>query len=68
MHFFNPVPVMALVEVVRTGLSSDEAVETAEREVTVTRFEQAWREGDWQHGRFHLPPDDQDEFIPLPER
>lgn len=26
----------------------------------------AWRRGDWEHGRFQLPPNDQDEFIPLP--
>jgi 3-hydroxybutyryl-CoA dehydrogenase len=29
MHFFNPAPVLPLVEVVRTKASSDEAVETA---------------------------------------
>ncbi|TNE47858.1 MAG: pirin family protein [Deltaproteobacteria bacterium] len=29
---------------------------------------EAWREGDWQSGRFQLPPDDQDEFIPLPDK
>ena len=29
MHFFNPAPVLPLVEVVRAELSSDEAVETA---------------------------------------
>ena len=29
MHFFNPVHIMKLVEVVRTGQSSDEAVETS---------------------------------------
>ncbi|PTX54332.1 hypothetical protein C8N43_3146 [Litoreibacter ponti] len=28
----------------------------------------AWAAGDWDHGRFKLPPDDKDEFIPLPER
>ncbi len=27
---------------------------------------QAWREGNWQDGRFSLPPGDTDEFIPLP--
>jgi redox-sensitive bicupin YhaK (pirin superfamily) len=29
---------------------------------------EAWRAGDWQHGRFRLPPDDDGEFIPAPER
>lgn len=29
---------------------------------------EAWRAGDWAHGRFHLPPDDKDEFIPAPDR
>lgn len=29
---------------------------------------QAWREGDWAHGRFQLPPGDRDEVIPLPEK
>ncbi len=27
---------------------------------------EAWRAGDWTHGRFQLPPDDDKEFIPLP--
>ncbi len=27
----------------------------------------AWREGDWEHGRFRLPPGDDREFIPLPD-
>ncbi|MDF2373036.1 MAG: pirin family protein [Rhizobiaceae bacterium] len=27
----------------------------------------AWAEGDWQHGRFNLPPGDDGEFIPLPD-
>lgn len=39
--------------------SSKEKIEAAK---------QAWREGDWQHGRFQLPPDDNQEFIPLPEK
>jgi redox-sensitive bicupin YhaK (pirin superfamily) len=26
----------------------------------------AWAQGDWEHGRFQLPPGDTDEFIPLP--
>ena len=28
----------------------------------------AWREGDWDHGRFRLPPGDESEFIPAPEK
>lgn len=27
---------------------------------------EAWRKGDWESGRFQLPPGDEDEFIPLP--
>ncbi len=27
---------------------------------------EAWANGDWEHGRFQLPPDDNAEFIPLP--
>ena len=29
---------------------------------------EAWRAGDWMHGRFHLPPGDNAEFIPAPDR
>jgi redox-sensitive bicupin YhaK (pirin superfamily) len=29
---------------------------------------EAWRAGDWMHGRFRLPPGDDGEFIPAPER
>ncbi|MSU91325.1 pirin family protein [Rhodobacteraceae bacterium 2CG4] len=39
--------------------SSKERIEAAK---------EAWRAGDWQHGRFQLPPDDAAEFIPLPQR
>ncbi len=39
--------------------SSQEMIEAAK---------EAWREGDWDRGRFQLPPDDKDEFIPLPEK
>lgn len=28
---------------------------------------EAWRQGDWEHGRFRLPPDDNAEFIPAPD-
>ncbi|MTH64234.1 pirin family protein [Paracoccus shanxieyensis] len=28
---------------------------------------EAWRQGDWAHGRFQLPPGDDAEFIPWPE-
>lgn len=29
---------------------------------------EAWRAGDWEHGRFQLPVDDKAEFIPLPDQ
>src|SRR5690606_31510337 len=29
---------------------------------------EAWRNGDWEHGRFRLPPGDDAEFTPLPEQ
>ncbi len=38
--------------------SSQERIEAAK---------EAWRAGDWQNGRFHLPPDDNQEFIPAPD-
>jgi len=38
--------------------TSQEKIEAAKR---------AWAAGDWEHGRFQLPPTDKDEFIPLPE-
>ncbi len=39
--------------------SSKERIEAAK---------EAWRAGDWAHGRFRLPPGDDAEFIPAPER
>jgi redox-sensitive bicupin YhaK (pirin superfamily) len=39
--------------------SSKEKIEAAK---------EAWRAGDWEHGRFQLPPGDSGEHIPLPER
>jgi redox-sensitive bicupin YhaK (pirin superfamily) len=37
--------------------SSREKIEAAKEE---------WRKADWGRGRFDLPPDDRDEFVPLP--
>lgn len=34
----------------------------------IEEAKEAWRQGDWQNGRFHLPPGDDAEFIPLPDR
>ena len=34
----------------------------------IDEAKEAWRQGDWQNGRFQLPPGDDDEFIPLPPR
>lgn len=39
--------------------SSKERIEAAK---------EAWRAGDWTHGRFRLPPGDDAEFIPAPDR
>ena len=33
----------------------------------IAAAKEAWRAGDWMHGRFSLPPDDNAEFIPAPE-
>ena len=38
--------------------SSKERIEAAK---------EAWRAGDWAHGRFRLPPQDDGEFIPAPD-
>ncbi|MCA0869326.1 pirin family protein [Seohaeicola saemankumensis] len=32
----------------------------------IEEAKQAWAAGDWEHGRFRLPPGDDEEFIPLP--
>ena len=37
------------------------------RSERIEAAKEAWRAGDWEHGRFHLPPGDDAEFIPLPE-
>ena len=34
----------------------------------IEEAKEAWRQGDWQNGRFQLPPGDDAEHIPLPER
>lgn len=33
----------------------------------ITAAREAWRAGDWAHGRFQLPTDDAAEFIPAPD-
>ncbi len=33
----------------------------------ITAAKEAWRAGDWAHGRFRLPPNDDAEFMPAPE-
>jgi len=38
----------------------------ASSEERIEEAKQAWARGDRQDGRFRLPPDDRDEFIPLP--
>ncbi len=39
--------------------SSQQKIEAAKEE---------WRKGDWGRGQFALPPDDRNEFTPLPDR
>ncbi|MEM9343412.1 MAG: pirin family protein [Pseudomonadota bacterium] len=34
----------------------------------IDEAKEAWRAGDWESGRFSLPPGDTEEFIPLPDR
>ncbi|MEL6511817.1 MAG: pirin family protein [Pseudomonadota bacterium] len=34
----------------------------------IEHAKEAWRAEDWKDGRFHLPPGDDAEFIPLPEK
>ena len=34
----------------------------------IAAAKEAWRAGDWAHGRFQLPPGDDKEFLPLPPR
>ncbi|EBA11643.1 pirin family protein [Roseobacter sp. CCS2] len=34
----------------------------------IEEAKEAWRAGDWQNGRFQLPPGDDADFIPLPDR
>ncbi len=34
----------------------------------IDEAKEAWRQGDWTHGRFQLPPNDNSEFIPLPDK
>lgn len=34
----------------------------------IAAAKEAWRAGDWMHGRFQLPPSDDAEFIPAPDK
>lgn len=38
----------------------------ASSEAKIEAAKEAWRQGDWQSGRFQLPPGDDQEHIPLP--
>jgi len=40
----------------------------ASSQAKIDAAKEAWRAGDWAHGRFQLPPGDEDEFIPLPDK
>jgi hypothetical protein len=40
----------------------------ASSQARIDAAREAWRAGDWAHGRFRLPPGDDGEWIPAPER
>lgn len=40
----------------------------ASSQARIDAAREAWRAGDWAHGRFQLPPHDNSEFIPAPAR
>ncbi|MDG1282307.1 MAG: pirin family protein [Pseudorhodobacter sp.] len=40
----------------------------ASSKAKIDAAKEAWRAGDWTHGRFQLPPNDAEEFIPAPDR
>ncbi len=40
----------------------------ASSQARIDAAREAWRAGDWAHGRFQLPPHDNAEFIPAPSR
>lgn len=71
-----PIELNALTTDVRIALLGGRPFETprhlwwnfvASSKEKIESAKQSWREADWQNGRFQLPPDDCDEFIPLPE-
>ena len=39
----------------------------ASSKAKIDAAKEAWRAGDWTHGRFQLPPNDAEEFIPAPD-
>ena len=80
MMVFRPgdrVSMRAGPEVARVLLLGGETLEgpryiwwnfVASSKERIEHAKEAWRAGDWEHGRFQLPPTDDAEFIPLPER
>lgn len=40
----------------------------ASSQARIEEAKAAWAQGDWESGRFQLPPDDRDDFIPLPSQ
>jgi len=70
----DPITVVAGVQGARLMLLGGETFSekryiwwnfVASSEEKIDAAKEAWREGDWTHGRFKLPPMDNQEFIPI---
>ncbi|MEL6548664.1 MAG: pirin family protein [Pseudomonadota bacterium] len=73
----DPVSLTALEAGARVMLLGGETLEgpryiwwnfVASSKERIEHAKEAWRAGDWEHGRFQLPPGDNQEHIPLPEK
>ena len=56
------------VEILVLISSNDFNDRAGQHKAVIEAAKAAWREGDWDHGRFRLPPGDDSEFIPAPDK